>query len=85
MGQVYGEMSWHAFLEALIYLQPSYVPPPPFRAGYLTLFGGEQNNNCVDAAKVYMEYQKFDSLLIKMARTTLKSGQLRCLLQVHSF
>ncbi|XP_072539219.1 prostacyclin synthase-like [Salminus brasiliensis] len=46
-----------------------------FRAGYLTLFGGEQNNNCTDAAKVYMEYQKFDSLLIKMARTTLKSGE----------
>uniref|UniRef100_A0A8B9LIH4 Prostacyclin synthase n=1 Tax=Astyanax mexicanus TaxID=7994 RepID=A0A8B9LIH4_ASTMX len=44
-----------------------------FRAGYLTLFGGEQNNNCTDAAKVYKEYQKFDSLLIKMARTTLKS------------
>uniref|UniRef100_A0A8B9LDB3 Prostacyclin synthase n=1 Tax=Astyanax mexicanus TaxID=7994 RepID=A0A8B9LDB3_ASTMX len=46
-----------------------------FRAGYLTLFGGEQNNNCTDAAKVYKEYQKFDSLLIKMARTTLKSGE----------
>uniref|UniRef100_A0A8B9LFN5 Prostacyclin synthase n=1 Tax=Astyanax mexicanus TaxID=7994 RepID=A0A8B9LFN5_ASTMX len=45
-----------------------------FRAGYLTLFGGEQNNNCTDAAKVYKEYQKFDSLLIKMARTTLKSA-----------
>uniref|UniRef100_A0A8B9LM15 Prostacyclin synthase n=1 Tax=Astyanax mexicanus TaxID=7994 RepID=A0A8B9LM15_ASTMX len=44
-----------------------------FRAGYLTLFGGEQNNNCTDAAKVYKEYQKFDSLLIKMARTTLKN------------
>lgn len=47
-----------------------------FRAGYLTLFGGEQNNNCADAANVYTEYHKFDSLLMKMARSTLKSGQL---------
>ncbi|XP_066520222.1 prostacyclin synthase-like [Hoplias malabaricus] len=46
-----------------------------FRAGYLTLFGGEENNNCTDAAKVYKEYKKFDSFLIKMARTTLKSGE----------
>uniref|UniRef100_A0A8B9LDJ0 Prostacyclin synthase n=1 Tax=Astyanax mexicanus TaxID=7994 RepID=A0A8B9LDJ0_ASTMX len=55
-----------------------------FRAGYLTLFGGEQNNNCTDAAKVYKEYQKFDSLLIKMARTTLKSGHLFSLLEENS-
>ncbi|XP_062853033.1 prostacyclin synthase-like [Trichomycterus rosablanca] len=45
-----------------------------FRAGYLTLFGGEKNS-CTDAAKVFMEYEKFDGLLIKMARTTLKSGE----------
>uniref|UniRef100_A0A4W4HNG3 Prostacyclin synthase n=1 Tax=Electrophorus electricus TaxID=8005 RepID=A0A4W4HNG3_ELEEL len=47
----------------------------PFRAGYLTLFGGEQNRNCTDAANVYKEYQKFDGLLIKLARTTLNSGE----------
>lgn len=47
-----------------------------FRAGYLTLFGGEQNNNSADAANVYTEYHKFDGLLMKMARSTLKSGQL---------
>ncbi|KAB5584142.1 hypothetical protein PHYPO_G00104020 [Pangasianodon hypophthalmus] len=46
-----------------------------FRAGYLTLFGGEQNNNCADAANVYTEYHKFDGLLMKMARSTLKSGE----------
>ncbi|KAK3574780.1 hypothetical protein QTP86_018304 [Hemibagrus guttatus] len=46
-----------------------------FRAGYLTLFGGEQNNNSADAANVYTEYHRFDSLLMKMARSTLKSGE----------
>ncbi|KAF7711616.1 prostacyclin synthase-like [Silurus meridionalis] len=46
-----------------------------FRAGYLTLFGGEENNNCADAAKVFTEYHKFDGLLIKLARSTLKSGE----------
>ncbi|XP_076870462.1 prostacyclin synthase-like [Brachyhypopomus gauderio] len=46
-----------------------------FRAGYLTLFGGEQNDSCSDAANVYKEYQKFDGLLIKLARSTLKSGE----------
>uniref|UniRef100_A0A4W4HNH1 Prostacyclin synthase n=1 Tax=Electrophorus electricus TaxID=8005 RepID=A0A4W4HNH1_ELEEL len=49
-----------------------------FRAGYLTLFGGEQNRNCTDAANVYKEYQKFDGLLIKLARTTLNSGTSLC-------
>lgn len=56
--------------------------PLSFRAGYLTLFGGEQNNNCADAANVYSEYHKFDGLLIKMARSTLKSGQLNTTLSV---
>ncbi|XP_053353676.1 prostacyclin synthase-like [Clarias gariepinus] len=46
-----------------------------FRAGYLTIFGGEQNNNSADAASVYTEYHKFDALLMKMARNTLKSGE----------
>lgn len=44
------------------------------RAGYLTLFGGEQNNNGTDPSKVYEEYRKFDGLLTKMARSTLKPG-----------
>ncbi|XP_041946336.1 prostacyclin synthase-like [Alosa sapidissima] len=48
-----------------------------FRAGYLTLFGGEQNNNGTDAKQIYKEYRKFDGLLTKMARTTLNSGEKR--------
>lgn len=44
------------------------------RAGYLTLFGGEQNNNSTDPSSVYEEYKKFDGLLTKMARGTLKPG-----------
>uniref|UniRef100_A0A3Q0SRB6 Prostacyclin synthase n=1 Tax=Amphilophus citrinellus TaxID=61819 RepID=A0A3Q0SRB6_AMPCI len=43
-----------------------------FKAGYLTLFGGEQNNNRTDPSTVYEEYKKFDGLLTKMARSTLK-------------
>lgn len=43
-----------------------------FKAGYLTLFGGEQNNNRTDPSSVYEEYKKFDGLLTKMARSTLK-------------
>lgn len=45
-----------------------------YRAGYLTLFGGEQNNNGTDPSSVYEEYKKFDGLLTKMARGTLKPG-----------
>ncbi|XP_041747233.1 prostacyclin synthase isoform X1 [Coregonus clupeaformis] len=48
-----------------------------FRAGYLTLFGGEQNNNRTDPSDVYEEYRKFDNLLTKMARTTLKPEEKR--------
>ncbi|XP_077385923.1 prostacyclin synthase-like [Festucalex cinctus] len=43
-----------------------------FKAGYLTLFGGEQNNNSADPSSVYDEYRKFDNLLTKLARRTLK-------------
>ncbi|TMS18997.1 Prostacyclin synthase [Larimichthys crocea] len=43
-----------------------------FKAGYLTLFGGEQNNNGTDPSSVYEEYKKFDGLLTKLARGTLK-------------
>lgn len=46
-----------------------------FRAGYLTLFGGEQNNNPIDPSTVYEEYKKFDDLLVKMARGTLRQGK----------
>lgn len=48
---------------------------PCCRVGYLTLFGGEQNNNGLDPVSVYEEYQKFEGLLPKMARGTLKSGR----------
>ncbi|KAJ3603210.1 hypothetical protein NHX12_030953 [Muraenolepis orangiensis] len=48
-----------------------------FRAGYLTLFGGEQNNNGANPADVYREYQKFEGLLTKMARGTLKQEEKR--------
>ncbi|XP_072308333.1 prostacyclin synthase-like [Eucyclogobius newberryi] len=43
-----------------------------FKAGYLTLFGGEQNNNGMNPSKIYEEYRKFDGLLTKLARGTLK-------------
>uniref|UniRef100_UPI0037E80036 prostacyclin synthase-like n=1 Tax=Semicossyphus pulcher TaxID=241346 RepID=UPI0037E80036 len=48
-----------------------------FKAGYLTLFGGEQNNNGTDSSRVYEEYKKFDGLLTKMARGTLKPEEKR--------
>ncbi|XP_023270013.1 prostacyclin synthase [Seriola lalandi dorsalis] len=48
-----------------------------FKAGYLTLFGGEQNNNSSDPSSVYEEYKKFDGLLTKMARGTLKPEEKR--------
>ncbi|XP_059185560.1 prostacyclin synthase-like [Centropristis striata] len=48
-----------------------------FKAGYLTLFGGEQNNNSTDPSSVYEEYKKFDGLLTKMARGTLKPEEKR--------
>ncbi|KAM9859514.1 prostacyclin synthase [Aulostomus maculatus] len=41
-----------------------------FRAGYLTLF--EKRDN---AAAVYKEFRKFDNLLAKLARCTLKRGE----------
>ncbi|XP_041639188.1 prostacyclin synthase-like [Cheilinus undulatus] len=43
-----------------------------FKVGYLTLFGGEQNNNSTDPSRVYEEYKKFDGLITKLARGTLK-------------
>ncbi|KAL2091567.1 hypothetical protein ACEWY4_013830 [Coilia grayii] len=46
-----------------------------FRAGYLTLFGAETNNNSPDTRQIYKEYRTFDGLLTKMARTTLNSGE----------
>ncbi|KAM8914322.1 prostacyclin synthase-like [Spinachia spinachia] len=48
-----------------------------FKAGYLTLFGGEQNNNRTDPFSIYEEYKKFDGLLTKMARGTLKPEEKR--------
>ncbi|XP_029007921.1 prostacyclin synthase-like isoform X2 [Betta splendens] len=46
-----------------------------FKTGYLTLFGGEKNNNSADPSSVYEDYKTFDGLLTKMARGTLKSGE----------
>ncbi|KAF3689825.1 Prostacyclin synthase [Channa argus] len=48
-----------------------------FKAGYLTLFGREQNNNSTDPSSVYEGYKKFDGLLTKMARGTLKPEEKR--------
>lgn len=49
---------------------------PSCRAGYLTLFGGEQNNNNgSDLTGVYEEYKKFEGLVTKLARGTLKPGE----------
>nr|XP_020463497.1 prostacyclin synthase [Monopterus albus] len=49
-----------------------------FKAGYLTLFGGEKNNNSsADLSSVYEDYKKFDGLLTKIARGTLKSDEKR--------
>ncbi|XP_061114198.1 prostacyclin synthase [Conger conger] len=45
-----------------------------FKAGYFTLFGKEHGNNHEELNTVYKEYRKFDSLLVKIARSTLKSG-----------
>ncbi|XP_046882306.1 prostacyclin synthase-like isoform X2 [Hypomesus transpacificus] len=47
------------------------------QAGYLTLFGGELNNNRVDPSRVYKEFRNFDRLLTKMARNTLKPEEKR--------
>ncbi|KAJ8258584.1 hypothetical protein COCON_G00175960 [Conger conger] len=46
-----------------------------FRAGYLTLFGAEQNDRNRDSSAVYQEFRKFDALLTKMARNTLNSEE----------
>ncbi|KAI1892704.1 hypothetical protein AGOR_G00136290 [Albula goreensis] len=46
-----------------------------FRAGYLTLFGKEHSNNSGEVTTVYREFRKFDNLLAKIARSTLKSGE----------
>ncbi|XP_037535794.1 prostacyclin synthase-like [Nematolebias whitei] len=46
-----------------------------FKAGYLTLFGGEQNNNSSNSSEVYKEYKKFDGFLCKLARGTLKAEE----------
>lgn len=45
------------------------------RVGYLTLFGGEANNNGSDPSEVYEEYKRFEGLLTKMARGTLRAGE----------
>lgn len=45
------------------------------RVGYLTLFGGEPNNNGTDPSKVYEEYKRFEGLLTKLARGTLRAGK----------
>ncbi|XP_008287653.1 prostacyclin synthase-like [Stegastes partitus] len=54
-----------------------------FKAGYLTLFGGEQNNNSTDPSSVYEEYKKFDGFLTKMARGTLRAEEKKTALSVR--
>nr|QLC36651.1 cytochrome P450 8A1 [Kryptolebias hermaphroditus] len=46
-----------------------------FKAGYLTLFAGERNNNGPGASEVYQEYKAFDGLLCKLARGMLKAEE----------
>ncbi|XP_036389067.1 prostacyclin synthase [Megalops cyprinoides] len=46
-----------------------------FRAGYLTLFGKEHNCNSSEVTAVYEEFRKFDGLLSKIARSTLKRDE----------
>ncbi|XP_006639606.1 prostacyclin synthase [Lepisosteus oculatus] len=48
-----------------------------FRAGYLTLFGDEpeENGNISISKEIFQEFRKFDALLTKMARTTLKTNE----------
>ncbi|CAB1354019.1 unnamed protein product [Coregonus sp. 'balchen'] len=48
-----------------------------FRAGYLTLFGTEKSNNVTELDIVYKEFRKFDGLLTKLARSTLKQEEKR--------
>uniref|UniRef100_A0A4W5LU44 Prostacyclin synthase n=1 Tax=Hucho hucho TaxID=62062 RepID=A0A4W5LU44_9TELE len=48
-----------------------------FRAGYLTLFGTEKSNDVTELAIVYKEFRTFDSLLAKLARSTLKKEEKR--------
>lgn len=43
------------------------------RAGYLTFF--ERTDN---AAAAYQEFRKFDNLLAKLARGSLRRGKLHC-------
>ncbi|XP_041836445.1 prostacyclin synthase-like [Melanotaenia boesemani] len=59
--------------EGLFNLSYSFL----FKAGYLTLFGGEQNNNSTDPSSIFEEYKKFDGLLTKLARGTLKAEEKR--------
>lgn len=67
----------HYFENAFLPLKRAVQPHvfPCCRVGYLTLFTGQQNKNGSDPASVYEEYKKFDGLLTKMARGTLKSGE----------
>ncbi|XP_007570467.1 prostacyclin synthase-like [Poecilia formosa] len=48
-----------------------------FKAGYLTLFGGEQNNNSTDPSRVYEEYKKLEGVLCSLARGTLRKEEKR--------
>ncbi|KAL0978141.1 hypothetical protein UPYG_G00166660 [Umbra pygmaea] len=48
-----------------------------FRAGYLTLFGSEKNNNLTELTRVYNEFRRFDGVLTKLARSTLKKEEKR--------
>ncbi|XP_027858881.1 prostacyclin synthase-like [Xiphophorus couchianus] len=59
--------------EGLFHLSYSLL----FKAGYLTLFGGEQNNNSTDPSRVYEEYKKLDGVLCSLARGTLRKEEKR--------
>ncbi|MED6292823.1 hypothetical protein CHARACLAT_004535 [Characodon lateralis] len=68
---LYNQSNWKE--EGLLQLSYSLL----FKAGYLTLFGGEQNNNSTDPSRVYEEYKKFEGLLCGLARGTLRKEENR--------
>ncbi|XP_054881337.1 prostacyclin synthase-like [Poeciliopsis prolifica] len=59
--------------EGLFHLSYSLL----FKAGYLTLFEGEQNNNRTDPSRVYEEYKKLEGVLCSLARGTLRKEEKR--------
>ncbi|XP_062852689.1 prostacyclin synthase [Trichomycterus rosablanca] len=47
-----------------------------FKAGYLTLFGTD-NNNSAELTEVYEEFRRFDKILAKLARCSAKKDEMK--------